>query len=220
MRSFILPALGMALMLGTTLCAGEESAPNLLANPGFEVWVPAERRGNWPLIPDGIPEDWLPGQSAYEQGRDHNFPVQGTVARDTVVKHSGGASLLIENGLTTDITDVICQQFAAEPNTIYRFRVWVRGENIVANPNDGCGALAWCHTRPAEDMWKNVTTTNKPPDPRAGTFDWTRFSWRIETPPDARFMDIVLQLRRASGKVWYDDAELEAVGRITVVETY
>lgn len=182
--------------------------------------VPAERRANWPAGPDGIPQDWLPGLSAYEQNRAPAFPVQGAIARDTAVKHGGEASLRIENGLTTDITDVICQQFAVEPNTIYRFRIWVRGENIVANPNDGCGALAWCHTRPAEDLWKNVTTTNKSPDPRTGTFDWTRFTWRLESPLDAGFMDLVLQLRRASGKLWYDDAELAAVGKITVVETY
>jgi hypothetical protein len=196
------------------------AAANLLPNPGFEVWVPAGRQKGWPAIPDGVPQDWRVGQTAYEQGRDEDFPVQGTVARDTAIKHGGEAALRIENGLTTDITDVICRQFPVEPNTIYRFRVWVRGEEIVANPNDGCGVLVWCHTRPIEDLWKNVTTLNKPPDPRTGTFDWLRFAWRIETPPDAHFMDIVLRLRRASGKVWYDDAELEAVGKITVVETY
>lgn len=209
-------------LVGTLLFCGVVwgDGVNLLPNPGFETWVAAQRQANWPAVPDGVPQDWTVGQSAYEQGRDKAFPVQGTVVRDTAVKHGGEAALRIENGLTTDITDAMSQVFAVEPNTIYRFRVWVRGENIVANPNDGCGALLWCHVRPTAEMWKDVITNFKSPEPRDGTFDWTRFSWRIETPPDAKFMDLVLQLRRAGGKVWYDDAELEAVGRVTVVETY
>jgi hypothetical protein len=215
--------LGILALLAAGVARADGTAPpavNLLPNPGFETWVPATRQKNWPAIPDGIPQDWSPSVSAYEQSRDPAFPLQGTIARDTAIKHGGEASLRIENGLTTDITDVICQMFTVTPNTIYRFRVWVRGENIVMNPNDGAGALCWYHTRPTSDMWKNVTWGAQSPEPRSGTFDWTLFTWRLETNADAKFMDVVVQLRRASGKVWFDDADVEAVGKITPVETY
>ena len=214
--------LGVLGIIAAGAWADGTAAPavNLLPNPGFETWAPAARQKNWPAIPDGIPQDWLVGVSAYEQGRDKSWPLQGTVARDTAIKHGGEASLRIENGLTTDITDVICTMFPVEPQTIYRLRVWVRGENIVLNPNDGAGALAWYHTRPTRDQWKDVTWGAQSPEPKQGTFDWTRFSWRLETNGDAKFMDVVLQLRRASGKLWYDDAELVEVGKITPVDTY
>jgi hypothetical protein len=129
---------------------------NLLLNPGFETWVPAPRQQNWPAIPDGIPQNWSVGQSAYEQGRDRAFPVLGTVARDTAIKHGGEAALRIENGLTTDITDVVSKQFPVEPNTIYRFRVWIRGENVRPNPNDGSGAIVWYHSRPTAEEARDV----------------------------------------------------------------
>jgi hypothetical protein len=96
----------------------------------------------------------------------------------------------------------------------------MRGENIVPNPQDGAGAFLWYHTVPTNDRWKDISWgADDSLTPKTGTFDWTKVTWQIETNDKAHFMDIVFQLRRGSGKVWYDDAELVAVGKITPVQT-
>ena len=216
---FLLGVLSCGLSAGLVRADGA-AAVNLLPNPGFETWVAATQQANWPAVPDGMLQDYNPTVSAYEQDHDKNFAVQGTIAKDTTIKHGGEAALRLENGLPTDITDVNSKLFAVEPSTIYKLTVWMRGEKIVANPQDGAGAFLWYHTVPTNDRWKDISWgADETVTPRTGTFDWTQVSWRIETNDKAHFMDIVLQLRRASGKVWYDDAELVAVGKVTPVQT-
>jgi hypothetical protein len=54
----------------------------------------------------------------------------------------------------------------------------------------------------------------------AGSFDRKQHSFTFITPPDTRWVVIGLQLRWATGTVWYDDVELFDVGPVVTVETY
>jgi len=207
-------------------CAAEETpAANLLANGGFEEWQPAATGGdprNTPQLPDGLPANWSVLQEAYERADDPQFGVQGTVARDTTVKHSGAGALRLVNGLRTDITEVSQGPFAVQPNSVYRVRCWVRGEGIAANSQDGCGVIVWGNTGPGApgSSWARQTPLAKTPTTRTGTFDWQQFEFQVDTAPDTGWLRVALQLRRAGGTAWYDDVEVTRLGSVHPVESY
>ncbi|HEY3396481.1 MAG TPA: hypothetical protein VGM19_02380 [Armatimonadota bacterium] len=216
--TLLIPAL---LTVGAAWAQAPAAAPSLVTNAGFETWEPNKPSGVQPALPDGVPAGWTAGLSSYEQGKTPGFVMQGEIARDLAIKHSGEASARIHNGLDTDITDLDLPGIAVSPNTSYRLSVWIRGDSIVLNPNDGAGVIVWSvygPRQPSPGREQQYTVQTAPQ--RDGTFDWRRFTIRVDTPPDGEVMRLAFQLRRASGTVWYDDAELTAVGKIRVVETY
>jgi hypothetical protein len=64
--------------------------------------------------------------------------------------------------------------------------------------------------------------TFKPYKPTAhdGTFDWTKAQMTVDTNDTAGTMALTLQLRRASGKVWFDDVEVKKLGPVTAVKSF
>jgi hypothetical protein len=53
-----------------------------------------------------------------------------------------------------------------------------------------------------------------------GTFDWQQRQFVFITDDHARWMGFSLQLRWATGTVWYDDVEMQDRGEVVQVETY
>ena len=177
------------------------STANLAANPGFEDWPTPDAPKGWevsdtPLDPKG--------------------PKQGVVSRDPSA-HGGTAAVRIANGLATDVTQV-SQMIPVEPNAIYHVRGWYKGADIQST--DGNGVLIWTSPGPAQDFWGHARYTAQGPPTRTGTFDWQPFDFTIDTGPDHTQLNLVLQLRRASGTVWFDDVEVVKTGAVTPVESY
>lgn len=204
----------LGLFLLTAALAAE--APNLVRNGDFESWdAPKTQTApkDTPALPDGAPVDWRPWQEAYERGEQPDYAIRGTLARDTAVHHGGAAAVRFENALTTDISELRQPLTGIRPNTVYRVVVWLKGEGIRLNARDGCGPIVWAVPGTGD-------ATARVPIRRDGTFDWTRFEFEVETGPGIDRLALVLQLRRASGKLWYDDVAVHKLAEVRRVESY
>ena len=194
---------------------------NLLHNGGFEHWIKpnvkqkADQGKGWPkLLSDLVPAGWqYMGQSRYGSG-----PIKGAVARDPVVKHAGKYSLRIVNCLPTDITGVN-QIIPCAPNTVYRISCYVKGRDIKPDHKDGVGALVWLNYGP-KDFWPHQISLDRRPKKCRGTFGWEKLSFTVDTGPKAAFLMATVQLRLASGTVWYDDVKVLNLGHYTHVKSY
>lgn len=205
--------------------AADSVGANLLTNGGMEQWrtdsLPAAGP-SVPAIPDGIPVGWGVSQEAYERGDDPGFVVKGEVSRDTAIKAAGEASLHISNAQNSDISEVSQGAFAVQPNAVYRVRCQVRGEKIVLNARDGCGVIVWGNTGTGApgDMKIGYQYLARSPVPNTGSFDWQAFEFFVETGPQASWMRVALQLRRAVGEAWFDEVEVACVAQVHPVESY
>ena len=162
---------------------------------------------------------WL-NMDAYETGQTPDFAIKGMVARDTQIKHGGTSSVRIENGLATDITEISLPPFAVKPNSRYLVKVWIKGEGIALHAGDGTGASVWVNTGPEKDYWSHQTALLQQPPKKDGDFEWTLLEIPIETAPNTGMMAVLLQLRRATGKVWFDDLEVLPQGEIKKAESF
>ena len=195
--------------------------PNLLHNGSFKHWIKptpqqkaAQGKGGPKLLSGLVPAGWqYIGQSRYGAG-----PIQGAVARDATVKRAGKYSLRITNGLPSDITDVD-QMVPCAPNTVYRLTCYVRGRNIKPDHKDGVGAMVWLNYGP-KNFWPHQTSLARHPLKYRGTFGWEKLSFTVNTGPKAAFLYVVVQLRCATGTVWYDDVKLVKEGTYTPVKSY
>jgi len=205
--------------------AADSADQNLLANGGMEQWqtdkLPTPGP-NVPAIPNGVPVGWSVLQEAYERGDEPGFPIRGTVSRDAATTAGGEASLHITNALTTDITEVSQGPLAAQPNAVYRVRCRVRGEKIAPNSQDGCGAIVWANTGTGApgDTRSGYQPLARTPAACTGSFDWQVFEFFAETGPEATWMRVALQLRRASGEAWFDEVEVACVAKVHPVDSY
>ncbi len=188
---------------------GQDAGENMLVNPGLEDWDPGSMDGS--ARTTEIPAQWRVNQAAFEKAADPSFEEKGAIFKDSEIKQGGEASARIENELTTDVVTLL-QLIPAEPNTTYKVSFSVRGEDIVLNAGDGDGAVSCTSWGPVEDFWGNQEVTWKRFDVRDGTFDWQPVEYTVDTGDNAGQLNVNLQLRRASGKVWFDDVEVTRVG--------
>lgn len=203
----------MILLLALLLAGGT----NLLTNGGCDEWTTGTTRtrpADLPKLPHGTPAGWSARQEAYERGERPEFEIQATVARDDQVKHGGAASARFTNALTTDIGELGQGPLAVEANSLYRVRVWVKGDAIVPNGKDGCGVIVWANQGPRGE------SLARSPQVKSGTFDWQLCEFEVETAAECQTLTVKLQLRRASGTAWFDDAELVRLGSVRRVESY
>ena len=213
-------------MLALSLAhAAEDAGPNLLANGGLEQWQTDHLPPAGPNVPallDGLPTGWSVSQEAYERGDDPAFVVRGAVSRETALKVAGEASVRLTNAANTDITEVSQGPFAVQPDAVYRVRCQVRGEKIVLNARDGCGVIVWGNTGTGApgDQTIGYQYLPRTPTPKAGSFDWQGFEFFVETGPQASWMRVALQLRRASGTAWFDEVAVNLVAKVHPVESY
>jgi hypothetical protein len=220
-KSILATALLLALAYSPAVQA--ENAPGVLANIGFESWTAAPAPPSNPkeLVAkygaDGIPSDWRPSIESIMPRADPNFKSDCGIYRDDAVKHGGKSSVRFETGLPTDI-DSLYQMIPVEPNTRYKISVWVKGENLVSNDRDG--VRIWANYGPATDYWKLQTPSSVAPTVHDGTFDWEPIEVTVNTNKDAALLVVNIQLRRASGKAWFDDVAIAKLGPVAKVESF
>lgn len=226
MSGGIKKAMGLGLLLslvatyGSAAAKPEAETGNLVANSSFEEWQVPEKIAQPAFeMPDGVPVGWTAWQSAYETANNSNFEIKGAIFKDEQVKHNGKSSLRIENGLTTDITEVY-QLFPVLKNTKYLVRFWVKGEDILPNTKDGVGVIVWATFGPKKHFWTLQRAFHKIPKKRTGTFDWQLVEFTVDTDSEAELMKVAVQLRRAKGKAWYDEVEVLPQGVVKHVEGF
>lgn len=180
----------------------------LVANGGFEEWqsgAPAGKAGAVPTIVGGMaPAQWDLRLEVPETRENPSFPTGSAVAQDTSIKHSGKASLRIDNARTTDVAAVSSPIFDVLPGRSYTIKIWYKGEDIIPNPEDGQG-VALIIAQGGEDIAHVNKTNLVTPQLRTGTFDWRLLEIRLKTSQTATKAAVTLQLRRAKGSAWFDD---------------
>jgi hypothetical protein len=225
MNRGIKKVMGLSLLLSLVATYGYAAAKpeietgNLVTNGSFEKWqqLPAKIAQPAFKMPDGVPVGWKAYQSAYETKSNPDFKIKGAIFKDEKVKHNGKSSLRIENGLITDITEVH-QIFPILKNTEYLVRVWVKGEDIVPNTKGGAGVIVWANFGPKKHFQRR--SFYKIPKKSTGTFGWQLVEFTVDTDSKAEVMVVVVQLRRATGKAWYDEVEVLPQGVVKPVESF
>jgi uncharacterized membrane protein YgcG len=189
--------------------------PNLVPNPGLERWAdwtPVSPTDPKPTIVGGrVPDGYNYEIEAYETKTTPNFPITVTYVRDDEVKHGGDYSVKITNASLTDIGGLVTPQIAVYPNTTYKVKFWYKGDSIVLNQGDGAGAIFWVNEGNAADFNKDLIITGHGPDPKSGTFDWTPYEVTFTTAKTTGKVQLVGQLRRATGSLWLDDFSMSLV---------
>lgn len=187
----------------------EPAAVNLLKNGGFENWA-AIKEGDpkrTPRLVDNMaPVGWWVGQDAYERQKNPDFPVETSITADKEIKHGGEMSARLDSALTTDIVELSLPPFPIQPKHTYIVRGWVRGRDVKRN-RDGAGVVVWTNFGPKDKYWEGQKSVLQR-IPKEGTFDWTPFEYRLTAADNDGQFRIVLQVRRASGTVWFDDVEI------------
>lgn len=127
--------------------------------------------------------------------------------RTTESPHGGGASGTIVNVVEAPRGRAALEQTfhaAAWRGKRVRFSAWLRGDRL-----EGSAGL-WITTFGADapPLSPGLTTAG---NGRDGSFDWERLSVVVDVPPEADTIALALWIE-ARGKLWLDDATLEAVG--------
>jgi hypothetical protein len=190
--------------------------PNLVPNPGFERWTewtpPVNPTDPKPTVVGGrVPEGDNYEIEAYETKTTPNFPITVTYVRDEEVKHGGDYSLKITNASPTDIGGVVTAQIPVYPNTTYKVKFWYKGDSIVPREGDGAGAIFWINEGSAADFNQNLIISGHGPDQKTGTFDWVPYEVTFTTAKTTGKVQLVAQIRRATGSIWFDDFSMSLV---------
>ncbi|MEK6794301.1 MAG: hypothetical protein AABZ39_05970 [Spirochaetota bacterium] len=182
------------IFIACSICIAALSGQSILTNGGFEIWQPftGTVSARTPTLPDTmLPNGWTAAQEK-----------PGGAVRKSSTAADGTYSILIENREAT-ITSVETM-VGALPNTKYRIRLTVKGENISSTD----GVYVWHNTGPASDFWNKQNRKSTVVPGSSGTFDWKEFSSTFETASDTAVVRFVLQLRNTSGKAWFDNVTL------------
>jgi hypothetical protein len=205
------------ILLAAALCmsawaAEPDSANNIAISGDLEVWVPFEvPTHSRPVVK--LPENLTPERfdaTVDVPGDDNSLPVGVTIAPDRMHKHGGDIAARIENTDQEQTGVLSLREIPVEPNTEYLVRVWIKGEDIAGDLRSKRGAAVWVKYGPKEDFWKSPLTGSKMfmPENPAGTFPWTKFEFKFSTPADIGLLRVSLQLRKATGTLWFDDLEV------------
>ncbi len=154
----------------------------MLTNGGMEEWAGAAPRG-WQKV-----KGW--------KGKAY----AGKAFRDEQTKHSGAASLRLENaaGDTVQVSqNVSIGPGALEAGRTYRMRVWLKVEHM-AKPN-GIGLAALTRKLKGKGSWRILF-------PRPG--DWQQRSVEFTMPEGADFLRIMIHVNGAA-RLWVDDAAID-----------
>ncbi|HEY3329887.1 MAG TPA: hypothetical protein VGK19_07700 [Capsulimonadaceae bacterium] len=202
-----------ALVAICAISAAHADAPavkNLVANNGLEAWEVGTAAE---IKTDGgnLPVNWQPDKEVFGGVKDNPGPFSGGIFKDTTVKHGGASSVRLESGRACDVVSVWAQ-LDVNPKTKYQITAWCKGENIVTA---GDGAYVWAVYGPSQDYWSHQTHNAVKPTVHDGTFDWTKVQFTVDTNETGEEMHLVLQLRRATGKLWFDDIEVTKLGPAT-----
>ena len=145
---------------------------NLLTNPSFEDGLTG-----WQVV---------------------HFNKRGTAAPDTVEKHDGKSSLVIENAAADD--SYVRQQVTVKPKTRYRLTGYIKTKDVVGKGAGACFSL---------------TGTFEKTEPIAGTKSWTKVSFEFDSGPASDIMigpRLGHQASPVLGKAWFDEITLVELG--------
>lgn len=150
------------------------------------------------FLGDILPDKWL-----FEvHGGQH--PAMGL---DEGVKYSGEFSVKIVNGSDDNIGVLRNEGFIpVKTDTTYVLTFYVKGEDITGK-GGACAFVSfasksggfWSDPKRGTIWSENVLN---------GTFDWTKQELKFTTDNTAEILLLGLQLRNASGTVWFDDVSL------------
>jgi fibronectin type 3 domain-containing protein len=143
---------------------------NLIKNGGFENW-----------IDEFTPDEWI------ITGRD------GSIVRDSQIKHDGNYSLRIDNLQATEY-NYVSQWFGLEANKEYVLHGWIKGDGVVLGAPNSQGAKAYITVGEGSKLY-------------SGTFDWQeiRTSFTLNSAASCGFL---LYLNKSKGTVWFDEIGL------------
>jgi len=208
----IIPAITSLFVLGVGITAlADPSGPdkrNILPNGGFETWTPLPDPPAGKARPH-LEEEKMPnGFTPSIEGAEPDGEIGITISPDSTIKHEGNYSVRIESTHGEQVGAVSLREVEVEPHTRYRVKVWMRGEGISSFA--GGGVVLWTHFGPEEGYWSSPTSVrqNYKPTTSSGTFDWAPYEFTLETGADTRRLRVILQLRRATGTVWFDQLEI------------
>jgi hypothetical protein len=141
-------------------------AQNLLQNPGFEIWS------------GGMPDYWEKDDSIaiYQEG---------------VLVHSGNYSVRDSLFTTTQSRADFFQTVGVQPNTEYKFSVWVWD-------NDPAGRIGiGIYWSPSGSSWPNIFSVD--------STDWQELSFAVTSPSNAESATVNIRGYDVSSQ-WYGDA--------------
>jgi hypothetical protein len=192
--------------------SGAAEGENILTNGTFEAWTPFVPPSSG-MIPPILDDDTLPegfGVGLFEAGSTPAVKI----AADGKIKHGGRFSVRIENTALDQAGSIYLMPVGIEGGTAYKIRMWIKGENIVAD-QESDGVQIWAHSGPAEDFWSNPASRREmvTPESHEGTFNWTPVEFTYQTREGEGLLRIVLVLHNATGKVWLDDLEVIPLGK-------
>lgn len=214
-RPIRLVSLAIAIHLAlAALAPAETSGESLVPNGGFEEWtMKYEMPGKSPVwdipeMPDGAPKDgYVVLAELGDRATDPNAPNGITLVRDELEKHEGSVSVRIESTEKASVGSLYTPFFVVEPKTHYRVTVWVRADNVHSHPKQAGGIYIWTSSG-ARGGWEKLVSVPHLVKPRQASFDWVQTEFTFETSEEAQVGRIGLQLRWATGKVWFDALEV------------
>ena len=181
-------AAGLVLALAASASAASTYVP--LINAGFESTKPGMF---------GNPEGWLSIQ--------HAGDLSYTFRLDEIVRHDGARSVRIDN-VGPEPFGSIYQQIsaAAYRGKRLRFSAWLRTESARGSATGGGGVLILQAMQSGAPLaWNHMKDTAV-----AGSTDWKRYQVELEIPATADQIEVGAMLH-GPGKLWLDDAQLQAV---------
>ncbi|MFN8633900.1 MAG: hypothetical protein U0893_08605 [Chloroflexota bacterium] len=117
----------------------------------------------------------------------------GTIARDTAVSHSGGASMRIQGSQPFSYR---FQSLGLKPGTLHTVSYWIKTQSVA-----GTGvSWRWVNLAPTFGLSNGQVTT--------GTADWRQVSSTFMTAPDLTSGRIDLTWALSGGTAWIDDVVL------------
>lgn len=177
---------------------------NLVPNGDFELT--AAPSGTWTQYTDTNPvpvnwDTWIPVGSGKPTGRTVS------VTTDTYNYCSGQQSMLIDASSTSRVS--LNVKAPVEAGKSYRLKVWYKTENVAG----GSGVYFRSSLPHPSDSQKNVAGPNS--TKVYGTNDWTMQQGFITVPNGYDKFLIELFLENSTGKVWFDNVQLEEYDGIT-----
>ena len=124
---------------------------------------------------------------------------------DAAVRHGGEHSIACENATASDLRGASQQfEFDATTRQTYQLSAWSRAENV-------SGSASGDYSIYVDATCTDGTVFNGHATPFAtGTHDWQQAKLELTPPAPLKTLRLHLLFRRKTGKVWFDDVQVQA----------
>lgn len=172
------------LLCLSSLVAQEQTAPNMLTNPGFENGATA-----------GVPDGWQPFWS--------RTAGDGAMTLDTAVRHGGQVALKVVHTGTLDWSVAQSQPVPVQPGNILRIAAWVKCENT----DEAQISVVTRRARGDVIDWSAGAVE------AGGTHDWQRLTHIFVVPAGCATVQYRF-IGTGKATAWLDDASLVRSGNV------